>query len=319
MSLKDYKYFVAVAEEQHFGRAATRCNVSQPTLSVQLKKLEEQLGVLLFERHPRQVVLTMAGQVVLAKARQMLRLEQEILQLAQAATDPLSGPLRLGIIPTIGPYLLPHFVPYQTQAAPQLKPLLTEAKTEDLLQMLREGTLDAAVLALPLDDVDDLATTPLYQEFFYLALPETHPLASKKLPTTQDIPEGELLLLTEGHCLRGHALDVCEFLGAAENASLRATSLETLRYMVMAGQGVTLLPSLALDWPNKGVEGAGTLPSWPHMAIRPVKGSNMDRPARQIGVVFRYGYPRASALKKMFLGFASHLITTQQGLAELDS
>lgn len=319
MSLKDYKYFVAVAEEQHFGRAAARCNVSQPTLSVQLKKLEEQLGVLLFERHPRQVVLTMAGQVVLAKARQMLRLEQEILQLAQAATDPLGGPLRLGIIPTIGPYLLPHFVPYQTQAAPQLKPLLTEAKTEDLLQMLREGTLDAAVLALPLDDVDDLATTPLYQEFFYLALPETHPLTSKKLPTTQDIPEGELLLLTEGHCLRGHALDVCEFLGAAENASLRATSLETLRYMVMAGQGVTLLPSLALDWPDKSIEGGSNLPSWPHMAIRPVKGTNMDRPARQIGVVFRYGYPRASALKKMFLGFAAHLIATQQGLAELDA
>ena len=313
MSLKDYKYFVAVAEEQHFGRAAARCNVSQPTLSVQLKKLEEQLGVLLFERHPRQVVLTMAGQVVLAKARQMLRLEQEILQLAQAATDPLSGPLRLGMIPTIAPYLLPHFVPFQTQAAPQLQPLLTEGKTSELLEMLREGTLDAAVLALPLDDVEDLATTPLYQEFFYLAVPETHPLVSKKHPSTQDIPEGELLLLTEGHCLRGHALDVCEFLGAAENAKLRATSLETLRHMVMAGQGVTLLPSLALDWPENSA-----MPRWPHLTIKPIKGSNMDRPARQIGVMFRYGYPRAAALKKLFSAFADNLIATQQGVAKLD-
>lgn len=237
MSLRDYQYFIAVAEEQHFGRAAARCHVSQPTLSVQLKKLEEHLGVLLFERHPRKVVLTMAGQVLLAKARQMLRLEQEIGQLAQAATDPLSGTLRLGIIPTIAPYLLPHFVPFQVGEAPRLRPQLVEEKTEVLLQMLREGTLDAALLALPLDDADDLAITPLYEEYFFLAMPEGHPLAHQKNPSTKDINLGELLLLTEGHCLRGHALDVCDLLSPAENTTLRATSLETLRHMVMAGQG----------------------------------------------------------------------------------
>jgi len=313
MSLRDYQYFVAVAEEQHFGRAAARCHVSQPTLSIQLKKLEEQLGVLLFERHPRKVVLTMAGQVVLAKARQMLRLEQEIGQLAQAATDPLAGDVRLGVIPTIAPYVLPYFVPFQREQAPQLKPQLVEEKTETLLQMLREGTLDTALLALPLDDVGDLAITPLYQEYFFLAMPEGHPLTQQQTPTTKDINLGELLLLTEGHCLRGHALDVCTSLTSAENTTLRATSLETLRYMVMAGQGVTLLPALALNWPK----GHGQ-PSWPHMVIRPIRGTNMPRPARQVGVVFRYGYPRAAALKRLFLGFAEHLVATHLGVKALE-
>ena len=312
MSLRDLTYFIAVAEEQHFSRAAERCNVSQPTLSVQLQKLEARLGVTLFERHPRRVVLTFAGQAILSKARQMLRLDGEITQLAQAAQNPLVGSYKLGIIPTIAPYLLPYLIPFQQENTPDLTPVLREAKTDDLLSDLREGALDSALLALPLDGIDDLAVTPLYTEQFHLALPETHPLAAKKNISTSELGEGELLLLEEGHCLRGHALEVCALLGKAENAELKATSLETLRHMVMAGQGVTLMPELALE------RARGEMPRWPHLAIRPVKTSQNIPPRRQVGLVCRYGYPRAAALKRIFKGFAKALAAQHDGITALE-
>lgn len=311
MSLRDYEYFIAVAEEGHFSKAAARCHVSQPTLSVQLKKLEERLGVALFERHPRQVLLTFAGEVVLAKARQMLRLNNEISQLAQAAQNPLVGSFKLGIIPTIAPYLLPHFMPFQQQNAPELKPILQEAQTQNLLKQLREGTLDAALLALPLNDIDDLAVTALYAEPFYLALPENHPLAHQEAITTQDLQERELLLLEEGHCLRDHALEACEFLGKAENIELKATSLETVRYMVMSGQGVTLLPSLAL----KNTKGVFT---WPHLVIKPLQTSKNTQPQRKVGLVCRYGYPRGQIFQKLFKTFATELAQKEPGVLVVD-
>lgn len=312
MTIRDYEYFIAVAEEQHFSRAAARCHVSQPTLSVQLKKLEQRLGVSLFERHPRKVVLTFAGQAVLAKAKHMLRLEGEITQLAQAAQNPLVGRYKLGIIPTIAPYLLPRLTPFQRHNTPELVPVLQESKTETLLANLRDGALDAAILALPLDNIDDLSVTPLYSEAFYLALPEDHALAKNTTVSTADLAEGELLLLEDGHCLRDHALEVCHLLGRAENMELRASSLETLRHMVMAGQGVTLLPELALEQGN-------THPTWPHLAIRSVQTSQGKPPLRQVGLVCRYGYPRAHALKRVFREFAKQLTQARFGLTLLDS
>lgn len=311
MSLRDYEYFVAVAEEQHFSKAAERCHVSQPTLSVQLRKMEERLGVSLFERHPRRVVLTFAGHAVLAKIRQMLRLEGEITQLAQAAQNPLVGRYKLGIIPTIAPYLLPRLIPFQRENTPELTPVLQESRTETLVKNLREGTLDTAILALPLDDIDDLAVTPLYTENFYLALPENHPLAEQETIRTEQLGRGELLLLEEGHCLREHALEVCHLLGAAQNMELRASSLETLRHMVMAGQGVTLLPELALE-PGENI------PTWPNLAIRRIATSEGRPPLRQVGLVCRYGYPRAHALKKVFKGFAEALARQHKGITYLD-
>lgn len=313
MSLRAYEYFVAVAEAQHFSKAAERCHVSQPTLSVQLKKLEERLGVSLFERHPRRVVMTFAGQAVLPKARQMLRLENEISQIAQAAQNPLVGRYNLGIIPTIAPYLLPRLTPFQQENTPELVPALQESKTESLVTDLRAGTLDAAILALPLAGIDDLSVTPLYGETFYLALPEKHPLAARKVVSTDDLGEGELLLLEEGHCLRDHALEVCQLLGRAENVEFRASSLETLRHMVMAGQGVTLLPELALEAPAKG-----TVPTWPHLAIRPIKTSQGTLPQRQVGLVCRYGYPRAHALRHILTNFAKNLVGERAGLLLLE-
>ena len=311
MSLRDLEYFIAVAEEQHFSKAAERCNVSQPTLSVQLKKMEQRLGVALFERHPRRVVLTFAGHAILSKARHMLRIDGEITQLAQAAQNPLVGKYKLGIIPTVAPYLLPHLIPFQQENTPKLTPVLQEAKTDDLVHDLRDGALDAALLALPLDGIEDLAITPLYTEKFHLALPENHPLAAQKIISTQDLKEGELLLLEDGHCLREHALEVCEFLGRAENAELKATSLETLRHMVMAGQGVTLMPELALEQKNGNAV-------WPHLAIREVRTSSQKPPQRQVGLVCRYGYPRASALKRVFKGFASELAEKYPGVSALE-
>ena len=307
MSLRAYEYFVALAEEQHFSKAAARCHVSQPTLSVQLKKMEERLGVSLFERHSRQVVLTFAGQAVLAKARHILRIEGEITQLAQAAQNPLVGRYNLGIIPTIAPYLLPKLTPFQRHHTPELVPVLQENKTDTLLIDLREGRLDAAILALPLDGIDDLSVTPLYTEPFYLALPENHFLATQTSVSTGDLQEGELLLLEEGHCLRAHALEACQNLGRAESTQFRAGSLETLRHMVMAGQGVTLLPELSL-------EATSGMPTWPHLAIRTLQTSHGGAPQRQVGLVCRYGYPRGHALKRVFKAFAQELTDEIQHL-----
>lgn len=307
MSTRVYTYFIALAEEQHFSKAAARCHVSQPTLSVQLRKLEENLGVALFERQPRHVVLTFAGQVLLTKVRQIIRIEQEMVQIAQAAQNPLVGRYKLGIIPTIAPYLLPKLTPFQQKNTPDLTPILQENKTDVLLTELREGRLDAAILALPLAHIEDLSVTPLYAEPFYLALPENHLLAEKSEIHTNELKAGELLLLEEGHCLRDHALEACQLLGRAENFEFKASSLETLRHMVMAKQGVTLLPELAL-------ESEGGLPFWPHLQIRPLQTSHGKPPLRQVGLVCRYGYPRAHALKRVFEGFARALVRERPNL-----
>ncbi|TNJ33546.1 DNA-binding transcriptional regulator OxyR [Arenimonas terrae] len=248
MNLRDLRYLVALAEQRHFGRAAEACHVSQPTLSTQIKKLEDELGVALVERAPRQVMLTPAGHDIAARARRVLAEVDQMRETARRTADPEAGSIRLGLFPTLGPYLLPHVVPRIRARFPRLELLLVEEKTETVLHMLRDGKLDAAVLALPLHE-DWLETEFLFEEPFLLAVPEGHPLAEKHELRLAELDHERLLLLEEGHCLRDQALEVCTLAGAGEKEGFRATSLETLRQMVAAGVGVTLLPMLAVKPP----------------------------------------------------------------------
>lgn len=248
MNLRDLRYLVALAEYKHFGRAAEACFVSQPTLSTQIRKLEEELGVALVERTPRKVLLTEVGAEIAARAREILNEVEQIRAISRRTLDPESGTLRLGIFPTLGPYLLPHVIPRLRERFPRLELLLVEEKTEVLLHRLREGKLDAGLLALPIH-VEQLHVEPLFEEPFVLAVPQSHPLASRRTVRLDDLSEQSLLLLEEGHCLRDQALEVCQLAGAGERNGFRATSLETLRQMVAAHVGVTLLPVLAVKPP----------------------------------------------------------------------
>ncbi len=274
MNLRDLRYFVALAELRHFGRAADACFVSQPTLSTQIKKIEDELGVTLVERAPRKVMLTEAGAEIAQRARVVLHEIEQIRAIARRSLDPESGTLRLGIFPTLGPYLLPHVVPKLRQRFPRVELLLTEEKTEILLQLLQEGRIDAAVLALPLHE-EQLHTELLFEEPFVLAVPSTHPLADTQRLGLDTIADERLLLLDDGHCLRDQALDVCHLAGASEKDGFRATSLETLRQMVAAGVGVTLLPLLAVQPPVPRSE-----------TVRLLSFTD-SRPSRQIALVWR--------------------------------
>ena len=249
MNLQELRYLVAIAEHRHFGRAAEACFVSQPTLSTQIKKLERELGVELVERSPRQVMMTETGERIVERARIVLGETDNIAEIARQAIDPESGSLRVGLFPTLAPYLLPHVVPHLHTSFPNLELLLVEEKTEVVLQRLRDGKLDAGVLALPVPG-EQLHMEPLFTEEFVLAVPASHELARSEGPVDASVLAGEhVLLLEEGHCLRDQALSVCQLVGASERTGFRATSLETLRQMVAAGVGVTLLPELAVQSP----------------------------------------------------------------------
>lgn len=254
MNLRDLEYLLALAAAGNFSRAAAKVGVSQPTLSTQLKKLEEELGAPLLERTPNGVLFTAAGQAVLARARRIAAEADAIRQEAKQAADPRSATITLGLFPTFGPYILPHLLTPLRQALPQAKLRFVEEKSAELLRQLRAGTLDAIVLAeLPVDDT--LSYQRLVREDFVLAAPHSHPLASSAAPLhLADLANHELLLLDEGHCLRDQALDLCHQ-AQARQASFRATSLEALRYMVAAGAGVTLLPRLAILPPARLPEG----------------------------------------------------------------
>lgn len=282
MNLRDLQYLVALAETRHFGRAAERCHVSQPTLSAQLKKLEEYLGVALIERRPRKVALTASGEAVIERARHMLQGAEDIRALARASQDPLAGPLKVGLIPTLGPYLLPRVMPRMAQALPKLSLLLHEYQTAPLVQRVLDGELDLAILALPAD-TRGLQTRPLFAEAFLVAMPGQHRLASKRRVRTPDLAGEKLLLLEEGHCLREHALEACSRAGAEEQG-FRATSLETLRQMVASGAGITLLPRLAAEGPFASARGLAVRPFAP-----PV-------PSRTIGAAWRRSSSRGAAI-----------------------
>ncbi len=260
MNLRDLRYLVAVADERHFGRAAEACFVSQPTLSTQIRKLERELGVELVERNPRHVGLTGIGERVVERARAVLREVDGIVDDARQSQDPATGTLRLGLFPTLAPYLLPHVVPEVHRRFPNLELLLVEEKSEVLHQQVRDGSLDAVLLARPVHD-DQLHEQFLFEEPFVLAVPAGHPLAAMREPVTPSVLAGEqLLLLEEGHCLRDQALSVCQLAGGGERRGFRATSLETLRQMVAAGVGMTLLPELATVPPVPPSEDVVLLP-----------------------------------------------------------
>lgn len=274
MNLRDLRYLVALAEHKHFGRAAEASFVSQPTLSTQIRKLEDELGVALVERTPRKVLLTEVGQEIVARARDVLNEVEQIKAIARRTVDPESGTLRLGIFPTLGPYLLPHVIPRIRERFPRLELLLTEEKTEVVLRLLREGRLDAGVLALPIHD-PQLHSQFLFEEPFVLAVPDDNPLAARSALRLDDLADQSVLLLEDGHCLRDQALEVCQLAGAGEKAGFRATSLETLRQMVAAHVGITLLPVLAVKPP---------VPQAAHVRLVQFR---TPAPSRKIAMVWR--------------------------------
>ena len=259
MTLRELEYLVALADHRNFRRAAEVCNVSQPTLSTQIRKLEEDLGVALIERAPRRILLTPAGEEAVARARTILTEATQLREAAARHRHPGAGRLRLGVFPTLGPYLLPHVVPRLMARYPDLELRLTEEKSALLRRRLIEGQLDAALLALPVEE-PQLDGSVLFDEPFYLAVPPRHPLAREASVTPDTISDQHLMLLEEGHCLRDQALEVCRLSGAGEQVGLRGTSLETLRQMVMAGAGITLLPALAAQAPATGGAPLGILP-----------------------------------------------------------
>jgi LysR family hydrogen peroxide-inducible transcriptional activator len=283
MNLRDLKYLVAVAERRHFGKAADACHVSQPTLSTQIKKLEEELGVVLLERTNRQVMLTPVGERIVAQAQRVLREVDDLVHTAEQFRDPFGGEFRLGLIPTVAPYLLPRILGPIRKSFPNLKIRLTEGQTAVVGERLRAGDLDAVILALPLEE-ENVVEAELYREPFYFAASKNHPKAGKREVALSDLDQEQVLLLEDGHCLRDQALEVCNSQNAVENTNFRATSIETLRQMVAADVGITLMPELAI--PQK------------HGAVRyiPFKG---NAPHRRIGLCWRGSSSRAALLHDM--------------------
>lgn len=242
--LREFSYFVVLADCLNFSQAAERCSVSQPTLSVGIRKFEDTLGTTLIERKAGQVMLTDTGQKVADQARIILQEVDVLAQMVAELKDPFSGTIRIGIIPTVSPYLLSHLIGELQKAFPELDAHYIEAKTPELEDQLKEGGIDAAVLALPAKPTN-LTTLSLYRERFYLAAPKNHPLADRPWVETKDLQQIELLLLEEGHCFRDQALEVCRQANAIQNMNFSATSIETLKYMVGAGLGLTLVPEMA--------------------------------------------------------------------------
>ncbi len=287
MTLTELKYIVAVARERHFGRAAEACFVSQPTLSVAIRKLEDELDVKIFERGASEVSVTPLGQQIVRQAQQVIEQAATIKEIAKLGKDPVSGPLRLGIIYTIGPYLLPDLVRQAIERLPQMPLMLQENFTARLLDMLRTGELDCAIMAEPFPDTG-LAMAPLYDEPFMAAVPTTHPLAKRKQVSAEELKAETMLLLGTGHCFRDHVLEVCpEYARFASDAdgirkSFEGSSLETIKYMVAAGMGVTVVPQLSV--PNE---------IQPH--IRYVKFTP-PAPTRRVVLAWRRTFPRYEAI-----------------------
>jgi LysR family hydrogen peroxide-inducible transcriptional activator len=295
LKLKDLRYLVAVADQRHFGRAAARCFVSQPTLSAQLKKLEQALGVQLVERAPNNVSLTPAGEEIVARARRIIEASDEVVALARSQRDPLAGRLRVALLPTIGPYLLPRVAPAIKKRLPRLELRLYEYQTAPMLEKLHGGELDVGILALPVD-LPGLAARELYREAFTVALPERHRLAAHATVRIADLKDETLLLLEDGHCLRDQALEVCSRVAVKDAQDFRATSLETLRQMVATGAGVTLLPELA---------GRGAYRNARGVVLRPFA---RPAPQRHIGAVWRKSTARLPAIEALNEVIAEHAL-----------
>jgi len=251
VNLRDLEYVTALAEVKHFGRAAAHCNVSQPTLSAQIRKLEDQFELKLFERSGRQVLVTPEGEQIVERARSVLREYEELKGIALRVKNPYAGQYRLGVFPTLAPYYLPRIIPSIHQRFDQLRLILIEEKTDLLIDKLRAGKIDLALLALPLPVTgDDFQHAILFDEEILLAVSPKHRLSQRKTVRPRDVSGESLLLLEEGHCLRGHVLDFCRDHAIDENREFRATSLETLIQMVSTNMGSTLVPAMAVGTAN---------------------------------------------------------------------
>jgi LysR family hydrogen peroxide-inducible transcriptional activator len=290
MTLTELRYIVAVARERHFGRAAEACFVSQPTLSVAIKKLEEELDVKIFERGSNEVSLTPLGEAIVRQAQTVIEQASAIKEIAKRGKDPLNGPLKLGIIYTIGPYLLPQLVRQVIDLTPQMPLVLQENFTVKLLDMLRTGELDCAIMAEPFPDTG-LAIAPLYDEPFVIAMPHTHPLAHAKQISAEALKRETMLLLGAGHCFRDQVLEVCpEFARFSRDAegirkSFEGSSLETIKHMVASGMGITVVPQLSVPHDPAG---APPLVSYVPFAA-PV-------PSRRVVLAWRRSFPRYEAI-----------------------
>ncbi|GAA5235812.1 LysR family transcriptional regulator [Verticiella sediminum] len=292
MTLTELKYIVAVARERHFGRAAEACFVSQPTLSVAIRKLEDELGVVLFERGGAEVGVTPIGERIVAQAQKVLEESANLKEIARQGHDPLSGPLRVGVIYTVGPYLLPRLMPVLIERAPQMPLLLQENFTVKLLELLRQGEIDCAVMALPLPDTG-LTVHELYDEPFVAAVPREHRWAGRKSISAAELKEETMLLLGAGHCFRDQVLEVCpEFARfSPSNDGIQRTfegsSLETIRHMVAAGIGVTVLPASSVPSEPRKDDLLRYLPF-----TEPV-------PSRRVVLAWRKSFPRTAAIQAL--------------------
>ena len=301
MTLTELRYIVAVARTRHFGRAAQACFVSQPTLSVAVRKLEEEIGVALFERGSNDITVTPLGEQIIAQAQRVLEEVERIKQLAHQGKDPLSGTLRLGTIYTIGPYLLPHLIPALRKRAPRMSLLIDESYTADLAVRLRNGELDVIVISLPFAEAGVL-TQAVYDEPFVVALPNRHAWGKKKSIKAAELPEQDLLMLGSGHCFRDQVLKVCPALNRSSATSdsmqrtLEGSSLETIRHMVASGAGITVLPCSSVG---------GAAAEKRLLAIKPFSA---PVPSRRVALAWRKSFPRPAAIEAVRLAIlACHL------------
>src|SRR5438105_14549464 len=298
MTLTELRYIVAVAREKHFGRAAEACFVSQPTLSVAIKKLEEELDVKLVERGANEVSVTPLGEEIVRQAQSVIEQAQGIRELAKRRKDPLTGPLRLGVIYTIGPYLLPDLVRQAIERVPQMPLMLQENFTVKLLDMLRTGELDAAIMAEPFPDTG-LAVAPLYDEPFMVAVPKGHALAKRKRISAEELKQETMLLLGTGHCFRDHVLEVCpEFARFSSDAegirkSVEGSALETIKHMVAPGMGVTLVPRLSV--PKEALESKPKRRKEDQAFVKYIPFDG-DPPTRRIVLAWRRSFTRYEAI-----------------------
>ena len=292
MTLTELRYIVTLAQEQHFGRAADRCYVSQPTLSIAVKKLEDELGIALFERTKSRVQPTPLGEQIVAQANLVLEQPAAIKDLADAGKDQLSSPLSVGAIFTIGPYLLPKFIPHLQQLASKMPLYVEEGYTHNLRKKLRNGELDVIIVALPFVE-PDVVTQVLYDEPFVVLMPKDHPLAAKEAVDQADLSHEQLLLLGEGHCFRDQVLTTCPSVQHATETSANSSnvrtaaegsSLETLRHMVASGLGLTILPASAAE---------SSLYSSDVLVTRPFTEPS---PSRTVALAWRASFPRHKAI-----------------------
>ncbi|MBS1208368.1 MAG: LysR family transcriptional regulator [Proteobacteria bacterium] len=285
MTLTDLRYIVSLAQERHFGRAAEKCHVSQPTLSVAVKKLEEQLGVLLFERSAVDVKVTEIGREIVDQAERVLREASQIRDLAEAGRDAMSGPLRIGVIYTIAPYLLPSLIPLLAERAPRMPLMIQENYTHRLSDQLKKGDIDVAILALPFVE-PGIVAQPVYDEPFRVVIPANHAWAKETEISSTLLPEEPLLLLGAGNCFRDQVLEACPRCahGTGLQKTMEGSSLETIRHMVATGLGITVLPSSAADPLAENQK---------LVAIRPFAA---PEPSRRVAIAWRVTYPRTKVI-----------------------